>query len=327
MTDAERRALRASFGAFATGVTVVTTRDAQGRPRGFTANSFTSVSLDPPLLLVCPAKGAYSYQSFLEAPHFAVNILAEDQKELSGLFASRSPEKFAQADWAPGPEGVPLLAGTLAHFVCAREQAVDAGDHAVLIGRVLAHGAREGQPLGYFRGEYFTLSLDAPLVAAVAEGAGVRIGAVMDAGSSVLLAEGPEGALSLPYAPQAATGRAGLEAHLRRAGLRVHLGHLYAVYRDSATGTHVIYYHGTVEGAAPPGMAFHPIDALPLERVGDPAERSMLTRYRREYRHGAFGIYHGDEVAGVVHSVSAPSPSPDPSPNPSAATGPNDAPE
>ena len=87
---------------------MITTRQADGTPRGFTANSFTSVSLDPPLLLVCLAKSARSVDVFSEALHFAVNILAEDQKAVSGLFASRTPDKFQQCDWRPGHAEMPL---------------------------------------------------------------------------------------------------------------------------------------------------------------------------------------------------------------------------
>src|SRR5690348_18311076 len=91
--------LRRAFGTFMTGVTVITTHGADGSPRGFTANSFTSVSLDPPLLLVCIGKGAASLDTFLHADGFAVSILAEAQKEASGIFASKRPDKFAAVAW------------------------------------------------------------------------------------------------------------------------------------------------------------------------------------------------------------------------------------
>ena len=167
MTDP--KALRNAFGAFATGVTVITTRQPDGTPRGFTANSFTSVSLDPPLLLVCLAKTAHSADVFATAPHFAVNILAEDQKAVSGLFASRAPDKFAQCAWTPGPADVPLIDRALAQFTCANHQLVDAGDHLILIGRIEHFTTAEGQPLGYFRGNYFSIGIekdlaDAPLI-------------------------------------------------------------------------------------------------------------------------------------------------------------------
>lgn len=154
VSEADKQALRAAFGSFATGVTIVTTRQADGTPRGFTANSFTSVSLDPPLLLVCLGTSALSCDSFAAADHFAVSILAENQRSISGLFASKSPDKFSQARWTAGPEGMPLIDGALASFTCTRHQIVEAGDHLILIGQVMSHTSRAGNPLGYFRGSY-----------------------------------------------------------------------------------------------------------------------------------------------------------------------------
>ncbi|VDC24943.1 CoA transferase [Pseudogemmobacter humi] len=148
------QALRRAFGAFATGVTVLTTRQADGTPRGFTANSFASVSLDPPLVMICLAKSAHSCATFAAAPHFAVNVLAEGQEPVAELFASRAPDKFPRCDWRPGHAGMPLIDGALAGFVCARHRLVDAGDHLILIGRVEAFSETAGNPLGFFRGAY-----------------------------------------------------------------------------------------------------------------------------------------------------------------------------
>lgn len=147
-------ALRRAFGAFPTGVTVLTTRQADGTPRGFTANSFSSVSLDPPLLLVCLAKSAHSCDTFMTAKNFAVNVLAEGQRTVADLFASRAPDKFDRCGWRAGVGDVPLIDNALAQFCCAPEKLVDAGDHLVLIGRVLDFNARAGVPLGYFSGKY-----------------------------------------------------------------------------------------------------------------------------------------------------------------------------
>ncbi|MEQ9258668.1 MAG: CoA transferase [Roseovarius sp.] len=304
MTDEARRALRDAFGAFATGVTVITTRQDDGTPRGFTANSFTSVSLDPPLLLVCLAKTAHSCDTFAAAGHFAVNILADDQQEVSGLFASRAPDKFALAEWHAGPQDMPLLDGALARFTCARHRLVDAGDHLVLIGRVLTHQSREGQPLGYFRGAYFDLGLESKLANAAADASHGTIGAVLAKADAILLEERPDGTVSVPKAPAAQATVKGLEAHLVALGLNPSLDHLYAVFQQSETGAHSIVYHGTVAGDAPEGLRYFSLATLPLDRVESGAERSMLARYQRENRHGRFGIYHGTETTGVVHSIS-----------------------
>lgn len=304
MGDDAKRALRDAFGSFATGVTVVTTRQADGAPRGFTANSFSSVSLDPPLLLVCIAKTAHSCEAFVSAEHFAVNVLADDQKEVSGLFASRSPDKFSLARWHAGPQDMPMISGALAGFTCARHRLVDAGDHLVLIGRVLTHHARDGQPLGFFRGAYFDLGLERPLADAAARSGDGTIGAVLTNGEAVLLEEKAGGAIAVPKAPPADNMVRALLEHLEERGLAARLDHLYAVFQNARSGSHSIVYHGSVSGAAPEGMAYHDLDALPLDRIESDAERSMLRRYQREFRHGRFGIYHGTETDGVVHAIS-----------------------
>lgn len=128
---------RRALGAFVTGVTVVTTIQPDGSPRGFTANSFTSVSLDPPLILVCIAKTASSYAVFSQTKHFAISVLAEDQKAVSGVFASKAADKFSQVAWHRRVTGAPVMEGAAASFDCATHEVIDAGDHIILIGRVL----------------------------------------------------------------------------------------------------------------------------------------------------------------------------------------------
>ncbi|MGB3148744.1 MAG: flavin reductase family protein, partial [Paracoccaceae bacterium] len=302
-TSPDLRALRNAFGAFATGVTVLTTRQSDGTPRGFTANSFTSVSLDPPLLLVCLAKSAHSCQTFMEAEHFAVNVLAEDQKAISGLFASREPDKFDQCAWTPGVGDVPLIDGALAQLACARERLVDAGDHIILIGRVLDFATSAASPLGYYKGTYFSIGLESSLVDAVAATGGTMVGAVLTDGGRILLAEAADGGLSVPKAPGTRPNLAGLRAHLQAMDLRPEVEFLYAVYEDRDTGLNGIYYHGQVAGPVPAGMVLLPLDGLPFDRVTNAAERSMLERYAQEFRHGAFGIYQGDETSGKVRRV------------------------
>src|SRR5690348_5112403 len=146
--------LRRAFGTFMTGVTVITTHGADGSPRGFTANSFTSVSLDPPLVLVCIAKTASSYAVFSETRHFAISVLAEDQKSVSGVFASKAADKFAQVAWHVRATGAPVMDGAAASFDCATHEVIDAGDHIILLGRVVDFVHTSSTPLGYCRGAY-----------------------------------------------------------------------------------------------------------------------------------------------------------------------------
>ncbi len=148
----DTRDFRRALGAFPTGVTVVTTRDRDGTPRGFTANSFTSVSLDPPMVLICVAKVAASCDVFAAANGFAVTVLDHEQQSVSALFASKAPDKFVRAPWTAGALNLPLIDGAAAWFACERERSIDAGDHMILLGRVLDYGHTPSEPLGYCRG-------------------------------------------------------------------------------------------------------------------------------------------------------------------------------
>ncbi len=298
---ASKKALRDAFGRFATGVTVVTTRQQDGTPRGFTANSFTSVSLDPPLLLVCIGKAALSCDTFAEADHFTVNILADGQKDISGLFASQSPEKFDIAAWHPDARNMPMISGALARFSCARHRLVDAGDHLILIGRVQDLETGEGHPLGFYRGAYFDIGLDRALTQAATAG-GVTVGAVLANEGQILLVIEESGDITVPLAPIGANSADGMTADLFSRGLTPELAHPYAVYQISQSGAQRIIYHGSVNGQAPDGMRYFDLGDLPLDRVTDEAERSMLRRYAQENSHGTFGFYHGTEVEGVVHT-------------------------
>lgn len=146
------RALREALGQYATGVTVVTTNGPDG-PIGLTANSFTSVSLDPALVLWCPARQSKRFNTFLNASHYAIHVLAADQLSLCRRFA-RSGDDFGDLDVGKTPEGLPLLPGVLARFDCAAESRHDGGDHAILVGRVLRAITRPGDPLLFWGGRY-----------------------------------------------------------------------------------------------------------------------------------------------------------------------------
>ena len=153
--------MRDALGCFATGVTVVTCLDAEGKPVGLTANSFTSVSLDPPLLLVCIAKQAASASAMIAASHFAVNVLQTGQQPASIRFATRHEDRFGPNDWSPGECGAPVLEKSLGVFECETQAVHDGGDHHMLIGQV-ANARFDGSldPLLYFRGRYRRLHFD-----------------------------------------------------------------------------------------------------------------------------------------------------------------------
>lgn len=153
----DRQTLKDAFATYMTGVTVVTARSACGRPVGFTANSFTSVSLDPPLLLVCAGNHLSSYSVFKTVEHFAVNVLAASQRDVSKIFASSKGDRFSQVDWQPDAFASPLLCGAASNFSCTTHKRVLAGDHTILIGRVHAVACNGEAGLGYARSGYFSL--------------------------------------------------------------------------------------------------------------------------------------------------------------------------
>lgn len=141
-------------GRFATGVTVVTTTSPEGRPRGLTVNSFTSVSLDPPLVLVSIDAKNQVLPRFLDGTAFAINILSGEQQELSRRFSAALEDRFEGVAWNPGEWGAPILDGAIACFECHLQNAVAAGDHTVLIAAVKKLRLAGGEPLVFYDSGY-----------------------------------------------------------------------------------------------------------------------------------------------------------------------------
>jgi flavin reductase (DIM6/NTAB) family NADH-FMN oxidoreductase RutF len=141
------------MGHFATGVTVVTALDGPA-PLGFTCQSFVSLSLDPPFVALAPAKASTSWPRMVRAGRFCVNMLAEEQEPVARAFAVSGGDKFTGTPWTAGRAGTPVLDGVLAWVECALELVHDAGDHELVIGRVLGLGVRNGRPLLFYRGGY-----------------------------------------------------------------------------------------------------------------------------------------------------------------------------
>ncbi len=155
------RTLRDALGCFATGVTVVTCLDTKGKPAGLTVNSFTSVSLDPPLILVCLAKQAASASTLIEAKEFAINVLHTGQQPASITFSTRHPDRFGATPWSRGELGAPILEASLGVFECKAHAVHDGGDHHILVGEVVkASFDASLDPLLYFRGKYRRLHFD-----------------------------------------------------------------------------------------------------------------------------------------------------------------------
>lgn len=145
---------RATLGRFASGVTIITARDADGRDVGMTVSAFSSLSLTPPLVLVCIDNAASVAPVLEHCESFAVNILADDQEALSRRFAERELDRFDSVAMHRGELGLALLDGALANLECRVTARQPGGDHTILIGEVKAASLREGQPLLYYRGGY-----------------------------------------------------------------------------------------------------------------------------------------------------------------------------
>jgi flavin reductase (DIM6/NTAB) family NADH-FMN oxidoreductase RutF len=150
----DRRDFRRALGQFATGVTVVTIRAPDGRRVGVTVNSFSSVSLNPPLILWSLSRQAPSFPDFVRATHFAVNVLEAKQHHLSRQFSTPLADKFAGVEWVEGIAGVPLLDGAIAQLVCRKVKEYDGGDHAIFLGEVEEYRWAEGEPLVFHSGRY-----------------------------------------------------------------------------------------------------------------------------------------------------------------------------
>lgn len=148
------QAFRDALGSFVTGVTIVTARDAEGRPFGLTANSFNSVSLDPPMVLWSLSLRSGTLPVFRDASSWAVHVLAADQQPMSDLFARPGEDKFAGIDCPDGPEGAPQLDGYAARFGCTARFEYEGGDHAIFLGEVVDFDRREVEPLIYHGGRY-----------------------------------------------------------------------------------------------------------------------------------------------------------------------------
>lgn len=146
------RAFRDALGKFTTGITIVTCASAAG-PVGITANSFASVSLDPPLVLWSPARASRRFAAFEAATHYAIHVLAEDQRDLCAHF-TRNGMDFDGVDWTEGAFGVPRLSGCLARFDCVQTARHDGGDHLIIVGRVLTAAVRDSGPLVFSCGRY-----------------------------------------------------------------------------------------------------------------------------------------------------------------------------
>ncbi len=294
--QANSAALRRAFGSFMTGVTVVTARPDGEEPVGFTANSFTSVSLQPPLLLVCPSKVLSSYSVFERCEHFAVTVLAEDQRAIASRFAGASKDRFDDIDWFPDAAGCPNLKGAAATFSLRTHKRVEAGDHLVLIGEVESFDCTGKAGLGYSSEGYFSLGLERRAVD-IPRSSQVTVGAVVSFGDQVLLQRSGD----QWHPPQIATAErrgslAAIRGHLADAGIEANFGPVYSVFDQQSDDAVFTYYRASVDSAPPAGFGeLVPVNTLDSLDYTSTEVGDMMRRYAVEYPLGVFRVYVGDE--------------------------------
>ena len=302
MLELDPKELRAAFGSYMTGVTVVTAQAPDGTHVGFTANSFTSVSLDPPLLLVCPGQHLSSFEVFKNAKHFAVNILAENQEAVSNRFASSKGNRFAGIKWHADAFGSPIIDGTAAHFSCSTFQQIYAGDHIILIGQVEAFGNNPIKGLGYASSGYFNLNQQLKVAEEHTDNNRFYAGALIECDNHVLVQE-VDGKLKLPIVELKDRYRAPLTLgeYLNECACPVDVRQTYSVFDNKNTREHYTYFRATA-GSMNGGKAgkFVPITNLNPEDMSQPGVASLMQRFLSEFNNQNFGLFIGNTETGDV---------------------------
>ena len=298
--EIDPRELRNALGGFITGVTVVTT-EVDGTPIGFTASSFTSVSLSPPLVLVCIGKSSSNFTAFTGTDHFCINILAEGQRDVSQQFSAKNVDRFANLNWTSGVLGSPVIEDSIASFQCTLHQRVDAGDHDILIGRVVKFDQGKGSPLGYCRGNYVLFELEQKVLDSGSHSS--RFGAILETSEGVVFErEQGTGKLVLPNTSLHGTREAkeGLYAKLTRLGLEFDLEFLFSVWESDKADQLNVYYRGNARSVDKvETVTCIPIDEIPLDELGYDDMR-LLRRYREERKSFRFSVYAGTSTSGPM---------------------------
>ncbi len=297
--------LRNAFGTFMTGVTVVTTKSNEGENIGFTANSFTSVSLDPPLLLVCLGKSMGCYPVFESCSHFVVNILAEAQEDVSNLFASYDGDRFSKVAWHEDQNGMPLINGVTTSFSCKNHQQIDAGDHMILMGEITHFETTGHEGLGYSNQGYYSLGLERGAVEAPTSAHSFKVGVIVESEGSVLLQKTEKG-LQLPSVEiENRNGALGaIQKHLADNNNKVELGPVYSIFDDKKSGEYSVYFLANSDSQETSALGdFYPVESLIDLPMASNALKTMLDRYSLERKSGVFGLYLGDDSEGDVHTV------------------------
>ena len=295
---------RNTLGSFMTGVTVVTTKTRDGNLKGFTANSFTSVSLDPPLVLVCLANSSLNYDDFTENDSFAVNILAEDQRSLSNTFASPVEDRFADISVNTKVTGSPIIANSLAYLDCELHDTSVAGDHVILIGRVVDFDSTDANPLGYFKGSYVELGMSTEAaIAAESSSLNSIVSVFAEDDGYILMHKNDQNIYSLPSSSHLA-GENGLLDSLKNIGIELENSFLFSVFENTNEGVTNTCYRSIAKGQLKSeAIIWVDINNVPFELIKDTALKSMIKRFVKERQRDAFGVYVGDSQEGQINTL------------------------
>lgn len=307
-------ALRKAFGAFLTGVTVVTAYDDQGRPRGITVNSFSSVSMSPPLVSFCVDQGAASLSTFVDCSAYAINILGADQQEEALRFARRGADKFVDMSFGHSSGGAPVLHGAIAWFDCTVHQCVDAGDHVIIIGRVRDYAHANGAPLGFFQGAFMSPNVGSEAhVQNVVQASSIRVGWLLeDANGSLALCRQSDGRYAIPVERLSIHDLDYVSLSARASqtmGRKAQIQFLFSMYAAHGGGELVLVYRGVLSDTETEtdkinGSVYmvnvHQTDlAVRMDRT----DASIVQRYLQERVGDGFGIYSGNEFGGSVARI------------------------
>jgi len=308
MNHSTQQDLRQILGKFLTGVTVVSTLDRHDIPVGFTANSFTSVSLDPPLVLVCLAQSAGLAPVFRRAKSFAINILSTEQEAVSNSFARKDADRFARVDWQTKATGSPIINDCAAWLDCEMYEKIIAGDHIILIGRIMDARKSSRHPLGYYQGRYCAIDLPEETLSRIEHRKSVHstTGIIVDNADQLLLLKQPDGRYDVPRVEPGDDGDASrFDAAMTRLGIEVHNKTLFSVVEGRYHQRISIYYRCNVEPdePLPKGAKYFSADSIPFDRLARADLASVLRRYLEEKNAGQFGIYVGDEHQGHIEQI------------------------
>lgn len=296
-------ALRRAFGSYMTGVTIVSTADNNALPVGFTANSFTSVSMNPPMILVCPGNHLNSYELFNSVSHFAVSVLAEGQEQIANNFASKREERFSGTKWHTDQYGSPLIEDVCATFSCSVHQRHIAGDHTVLIGEVLQFEQFDRNGLGYGNNGYFSLSKEQQSDRPSRNDITGITGIIVSYQNQLLVVKNEKG-LTLPTFEQTEThgARSALTQQINQLNPDISIGPVYSIYDDNLQLRRYTFFLASAPDNSLQSIGeFIPIESLNTNEFYDKAQSIMVERFITEVRNKLFGLYVGDYDAGDIH--------------------------